>query len=98
MEATLYIIQDMDAIRFGRDPAVRLWEPEGLSREWIRRVTVELPEGFEIAKNTCEEYDIYSGKEHYELSTDKDENPVIIDHIHNGAYIRLPILSEGWDE
>lgn len=98
MKATLYVIKDEDAYRFGRDPVVRLWEPKDLSRAWIRRVTVELPEGFKVAKSTYEEYGIYSGKEHYELSTDKEENPVIIDHIHNGAYIRLPVLGEGWDE
>lgn len=98
MEITLYIIKDRDAYRFGFEPVIRLWEPEGLSRQWIRRVKVELPEGFEVAKNAYEEYGVYSGGECYKLSTDKGEDPVIIDHRHNGAYIRLPVLSEGWGE
>lgn len=96
MDATLYVIKDADAYRFGRDPVVRLWEPEGLSREWIRRVTVELPEGYEIAENQYGEQLLFKDGEHYELAADKSGSPVIIDHKDNGRYIRLPILSEGW--
>lgn len=98
MEATLYVIKDADAYRFGCNPVVRLWEPKSLSRQWIRRVKVELPEGYYIAENQYGEELLFKNGKHYELYTDKNENPVIIDHIHNGAYIRLPILSEGWDE
>lgn len=97
MKATLYVIKDADAYRFGRDPVVRLWEPESLSREWIRRITVELPEGYEIAENKYGEKALYRNGEHYELSTDKDENPVIIDHKNNGRYIQLTALAEGWN-
>lgn len=44
MTITLYIIKGQDAYRFGFDPVVRLWEPESVSRAWIRRVIVELPD------------------------------------------------------
>ena len=97
MTATLYIIKDDNAYKFGLAPAVRLWEPKFLSRTWIRRVTVELPNEFCVAESTSGEPMIFRGSEHYDLATDKNEDPVIIDHTERGAYIRLNILEEGWD-
>lgn len=98
MIATLYIIKDADGYRLGGDPVVRLWEPESISRAWMRRVTVDLPEGFRVADNVYEEPCLYRGNQQYELATDKADNPVIIDHLNNGAYIHLTVLAEGWDE
>lgn len=96
MTATLYIIKDADGYRLGADPVIRLWEPESVSRTWIRRVTVELPNGYKVAENYYGEPNIYLDGEHYELGTDKNDSPVIIDHKNNGSFIRLPILEEGW--
>lgn len=98
MDATLYIVKEMDAYRLGFDPVVRLWEPDGVSRQWICRVKVELPDGFEIGENYCGEPGLYCGEEHYELGTNKAGDPVIYDHKNNGAYIPIVVLSEGWDE
>lgn len=98
MTVTLYIIKDGDGYKFGNLPIVRLWEPESISRTWIRRVTVNLPDGFRVADNVYEEPCLYRGNQQYELSTDKADNPVIIDHLNNGAYIHLTVLAEGWDE
>jgi len=97
MNATMYIIKDENAYRLGSPTEVRLWEPEFLSRTWIRRVTVSLPDGFCVAEGAYGESLIYRGNEHYELGTNKDEEPVIIDHHNNGTYIPLTVLSEGWD-
>lgn len=98
MKETLYIIKDEDGYRLGAEPVVRLWEPEWISRTWIRKVTVDLPEGFQTGINHYGEPMIFRGEEHYEIGTDGKENPVIIDHKNNGAYIHLPILTEGWNE
>lgn len=98
MTATLYIIKEADDYRFGRGSVVRLQEPEYVSRTWIRKVTVELPDGFEVAENQCGEKFVYRGDQQYEVSTDKNEDPVIIDHTNRGAYIRMDVLAEGWDE
>lgn len=97
MTATLYIIKDADGYRFGGSPVVRLWEPESISRTWIRKVVVELPEGFYVSKNIYDEPMIFCGDEQYELAANKKEEPVIIDHTNNGAYIPLTIVKEGWD-
>lgn len=98
MTATLYIVKDADSYRFGRDSVVLLREPADISRTWIRRVTVSLPDGFEIAESQYGEKFVCCGDQQYEMSTDKNENPVIIDHLHNGAYIPMTVLTEGWDE
>lgn len=97
MSTTLYIIKEQDAYRFGWPPVVRLLEPEFMSRTWIRRVTVDLPDGFSEGVGQFDEPVIVRGDEAYELGTNKDEEPVIIDHTENGAFIPLPIFSEGWD-
>lgn len=97
MVTTLYIIKGQDAYRFGFDPVVRLWESESVSRTWIRRVNVDLPDGFEVAKNYYGDPMICCGGEGYELATNANEDPVIIDHTENGKYIPLTVLSDGWD-
>lgn len=98
MTATLYIIKDADGYGFGRDPVVRLQEPECMSRAWIRKATVALPDGFEVAESRYGEKFVYRGDQQYEVSTDKNGAPVIIDHTNSGAYIRMDVLAEGWDE
>lgn len=95
MTATLYIIKDADSYKFGRDHVVRLQEPEFMSRTWIRKVTVTLPDGFEVAENQYGEKFVYRGGQQYEVSIDKDENPVIIDHTNRGTYIHMDVLEEG---
>lgn len=97
MTATIYIVKEEDAYRMGWEPKVLLWEPESVSRTWIRRETVELPNGFYVANNAYDEPLIFCDGEHYEISTNKAEEPVIIDHKSNGDYIPLTVLSEGWD-
>lgn len=97
MTAIIYIIKEREAYRLGLEPVVRLWEPESVSRAWIRRLTVSLPDSFYVAKNIYDEPLIYRDNEHYELGTNKDGKPVIIDHKNPGAYIPVTVLSEGWD-
>lgn len=97
MTTTIYIIKESDAYRFGLDPVVRLCEPESVSRTWIRRVTVQLPDGFSVEESKCGGPMIYQGNDYYELGINRDEDPVIIDHKENGAYIPLTVLYEGWD-
>lgn len=97
MVTTLYIIKEADAYRFGFDPVVRFFEPESASRAWIRRLTVELPAGFYVTSNVYDEPMIFCDGEHYEIGTNKAEEPVIIDHKSNGCYIPLSVLCEGWD-
>lgn len=98
MNATLYIIKDADGYRFRTDPVVRLCEPESISRTWMRKVTVALPDGFDVTENQYGEPLIYCGDQQYELAADKNDDPVIIDHLNNGTYIHMDILTEGWDE
>lgn len=97
METTIYIIADADAYRFGHRPTVRLTEPESISRMWITRAVVELPQGFEVAESVSGTPLIYRGNEHYELITNAAGEPVIVDHHNRGAYIPLTIISEGWE-
>lgn len=98
MTAALYIIKEQDAYRLGYDPVVRLWEPESISRTWIRKVVVELPEGYYVAETTFGDLCLYRGGEQYELATNAREDPIIVDHNNNGRFIPLSIVSEGWDE
>lgn len=49
MTTTLYITRTGDMIRMGKPAEVTLEEYPEISRTWIRRVTVELPAGFEAA-------------------------------------------------
>lgn len=98
MTAALYIIKDRDAYRFGLDPIVQLWEPESISRIWIRRVVVELPEGFHVAESASCNLCLYCGDKDYGLATNKAGDPVVVDHNNNGSFIPLSIVSEGWDE
>lgn len=96
METTIYIVATENCYRMGLEPKVQLWEPESISRTWIRRLTVELPDGFEVCENYYGEPIISRNKEGYDLATNKDGNPVIIDHTANGKYIPLNVVSEGW--
>lgn len=98
MQTVMYITRTDDMIRFGKPAAVTLYEYPEVSRAWVRKVLVELPDGFTVATAQDGLPYIYRGDEHFELHVDKDENPVIIDHTkYGGPFIRLPILSEGWD-
>lgn len=98
MKTTVYITRTDDMIRFGKPASVTLYEYPAVSRVWIRRVVVELPEGFAVATSQDNLPRLYRDGEYFELCADKAENPVIIDHTKpGGPYIRLPILSEGWE-
>lgn len=98
MTATLYITKEADAYRFGLDPVVQLWEPENTSRTWIRRVVVDLPEGYYAAESTFWGPCLSCGDERYDLATNSKEEPIIVDHNNTGRFIPLSIVSEGWDE
>ena len=50
MTTTLYITRTGDMIQTGKPAEVTLEEYPEISRTWIRRVTVELPAGFEAAE------------------------------------------------
>ena len=104
MTTTLYITRDGDMIRFGVPAAVstRMYPDTDLT--WVRRVLVELPEGFYVGRSIdgvkriyhegdeTEKYNVY-----YALIANADEIPCIIDHKHYGRHIPLRILAEGWD-
>ena len=45
MNVTLYITRTGDMIRFGTPAQVTLYDHPTVSRAWIRRVEVELPDG-----------------------------------------------------
>lgn len=98
MTATLYIIKDDTAIQFGFPACVVLDEPHNISSTWVRRVTVELPDGFAPGEAADGCRYIYRNGEHYALIADAEDNPVIIDHHDRGAHIQLPIISKSWDD
>lgn len=95
---TLYIVADENHYRLGNPPVVLLREPGWISRAWIARMVVELPEGFEVKETVYSDLGIFCGGEYYALGINADENPVIIDHNQYGTYIPLKILSKGWNE
>lgn len=95
MNATIYIYRDSDMIHTGQQARAMLTEPN-VSRTWIRRVVVQLPDGYEIAWNKYGEPMMFRGSEAVPLSTNSQEEPVIIDPDDNGKHILLPIISEGW--
>lgn len=97
MKATIYITRTSDMIRFGLPAKVTLTEYREVSRTWIRRVEVELPEGFEVSKNHMDQPMIFRGGEHYDLIANTNGIPCIVDHTDNGRQIKTTILSEGWD-
>lgn len=100
MKATLYITRTDSMIEFGKPARVTLYEFPDVSRAWIRRVVVELPDGFSVGESNYGEPLIVRDGEQmgFELTATVNEEPVIVDHTDNGKYIPLPILSEGWDE
>lgn len=95
MTATLYITRTIDMIRFGWPSKVTLDEPTWLSRTWIRRVEVELPDGFEVGRSHYDEPMICRDGWGYELTVNAKDVPCIIDHTERGRYIPLTVLSEG---
>ncbi|MFR8953849.1 MAG: hypothetical protein ACLVH7_07040 [Flavonifractor plautii] len=98
MTTTLYITRTGDMIRTGKPAAVTLEEYPEISRTWTRRVTVELPAGFEAAEAGDGRKHIFRGSDCYELTANADGVPCIIDHTQRGGpFIPLRVLSEGWD-
>lgn len=97
MKATLYITRTGEMIDLGKPARVTLYGFPEVSRVWVRRVVVELPDGFEVGNNGYGCKMICRGDRGYELAATVNEEPVIVDHTDNGKYIPLPILSEGWD-
>lgn len=100
MKATMYITRTGDMINLGKPARVTLYDFPDVSRALIRRVTVELPDGFSVGESDYGEPLIVRDGEQigYELAATVTEDPVIVDHTDSGKYIPLPILSEGWDE
>lgn len=99
MKATLYITRTGDMIRLGQPAKVTLYEFPEVSRTWIRRVAVELPDGFSVAVNGCgEPLIVWEGEQlSFELTANSKDEPAIVDHTDRSAFIKLPILAEGWD-
>ena len=98
MTTTLYITHTGDMIHTGKPAAVTLDEYPEISRTWIRRVTVDLPAGFEVAEAGDGRKHIFRGSECYELTANADGVPCIIDHTSRSSYIPLRVLSDGWDD
>ena len=98
MITTLYITCTGDMLRLGIPALVTLDEYPDVSRTWVRRAIVELPEGYYVGEaNCCKRMIFKAGKEGaFDLAADSHDNPVLIDHTDGGKFIRLPILSEGW--
>ena len=61
---------------------------ERISDAHLTCFSVSLPDGFCVAEGAYGESLIYRGNEHYELGTNKDEEPVIIDR--RFFAVRLP--------
>lgn len=98
MTTTLYITRTGGMIRTGQPATVTPDEYPEISRTWIRRVTVELPAGFEVAEAGDGRKRIYRGSDCYELTASADGVPCIIDHTQRGGpFIPLRVLSDGWD-
>ena len=98
MTTTLYITRTGVMIQTGKPAEVTLEEYPEISRTWIRRVTVELPAGFEAAEAGDGGKRIFRGPDCYELTANVDDVPCIIDHTQRGGpFIPLRVLSEGWD-
>lgn len=100
MKATMYITRTGEMIDLGKPARVTLYEFPEVSRVWIRRVVVELPDGFSVGESNYGEPLIVRDGERmgFELAATVNDDPVIVDHTDNGKCIPLPILSEGWDE
>lgn len=91
MKTKIYVIRDASAIEFGRHGQVTLDDPYGLvdSSIWVKEHDVVLPEGFQVAETLSGDKCLYKDGEHYALTVDKDEKPVIVDHKNGGRYIHL---------
>lgn len=98
MKITIYITRTGDMIKFGMPANVYLYELPTISRTWIRRAEVELPDGFSLGENQNGLPAVCRGNDTYELTVNAGETPCIIDHTNYGKYIPLTIISEGWDE
>ena len=68
MTTTLYITRTGDMIQTGKPAEVTLEEYPEISRTWTRRVTVELPAGFEAAEAGDGRKHIFRGSDCYELT------------------------------
>lgn len=97
MTTTLYITRTGDMIQTGKPAEITLDEYPGISRTWMRRVVVTLPDGFEVAEAGDGRKHIFRGSDCYELTANANGLPCIIDHTQRGGpYIPLDILAEGW--
>lgn len=93
---TIYITKTADCYRFGMPPTVTMEEPGGCSRTWIKKMSVEIPNGFEVVLCKDERNRFFRDNNSFEMGIGKNGNPVIIDHV-NWSYIPLRIIKEGWD-
>lgn len=99
--ATIYITQDADMIQLGRDPIVTLDEPPEISRDYIRRLLVELPDGYTVNKSQDCARRIYREGDPmpYEIVIDAQGELVLLDSSTLPArHVNLTVFSEGWDE
>lgn len=96
MKTTLYITRTGDMIRFGRPSDVTLDEYPHISRAWTRRVSVDLPDEYKVARSMDGIRRIYRGRECCHLAADEQGNPEILDF--ERGHISLAVLAEGWDQ
>lgn len=93
MITKLYIVKTEDYYKFGTEATVVLGEPP-MSREWIEPVTVELPEGHEVAEAADTSKHIYRGDEICFCGVNAANIPVIFGD--NGKHIPLKVIKRGW--
>lgn len=97
MKAILYIHKGPNEIQFGMPARVSTLEDRELSRDFIRRVIVTLPDGYTTGTPsdgspiTC----IFNEKKVMaDLSASKSGDPVIFDPIRPGAFICFPKIED----
>lgn len=94
MTTTLYMTRTGDMIITGKRSSVTLDEYPAISSTWVRRLTVELPDGFVVAEAVDGSHHIYRGNDYYELGANINDEPIIYDHTQHGKHIALRVVSE----
>lgn len=97
MTIDLFIFQDGDMIRRGAAPVALLQEPPGVSRAWVERVGVEIPDGYSFGGSRSGEIGIFRDGWAMPLGVDADGQPVMIDLDDHGRYIPLHVVRRGWN-
>lgn len=97
-QAVVYVLQDADMIQRGVEPVATLDEPADVSRAFIRRLSVSLPEGYHVSESQDGTHRVYRDGEPmpYELATNAAGDPVLLDvSTMPPSHIKMTILSEG---